>query len=123
MPTDYFLNVSFQLQHGLLLTNDNKQRVPNPDMFMYQKENLLKMHLSGAGASQLPGVMLPPHFHNQLPGLQFRGFPPNLGPGRFPPLRFHPSFVDKPPFPPPPGVHHPNPPGFHHLGDHNISLR
>ena len=42
---------SSQLQHGLLLTSDNKQRCHNPDLFMYQKENLLKMQMSG----QMPG--------------------------------------------------------------------
>ena len=95
---------------------------------MYQKESLLKMQQHLASANQMPGLMIPPHFHNQFQGFQFRGFPGNFGGGRYPPaVRFHPG-MDKPPFPPPlspVSPHHPPPgPGFGLLSpDHNISMR
>jgi len=79
-----------------------------------------KMQLSGV--NHLPGMMQLPHnFHSQT-NFMFRGFPPNFGagPGRFPPVRFPPSFAEKSPFHPP----HPPPHGFPILGgDPNISLR
>ncbi len=93
---------------------------------MYQKENLLKMQQHLTGATQMPGLMIPPHFHNQFQGFQFRGFPGNFGGGRYPPtVRFHPGF-DKPPFPPPlspVSPHQPPGPGFGLLSPDHISMR
>ena len=119
-----------QLQHGLLLANDPKLRAHNPELVMYQKENLLKMQQHLTGATQMPGLMIPPHFHNQFQGFQFRGFPGNFGGGRYPPaVRFHPGFDKQPPFPPPMSPvspHHHPPPGTGYgllSPDHNISMR
>ena len=135
--------LSRQLQHGLSLTSDHKQRgQAGQDPFLYQKENLLRLQLPGLSSlpGPGPGVVIPPHFQGGPgfpgPGFHFRGFPGNFGPGRLPPMRwiesvslvlevsddrilirFHPGFAEKPHFPAPPGY----PPLLG--GEANISLR